>query len=201
MRGCGGSATGADVLVVAEQRRAGARRAAAVYGERVRRSARATGTVSGRPRTHRKQRVRRAGAAAAAGHRASARLVLDAHAERLQLDQQPAVVERRAWSAMPANSLLVVLPEHPLLELLGDAADAVDLPVLGVEVRPRLVGAEEHAVAADARASRSRSAASARRTRPPTRCRCRPCSPARTHCRNFGTSLMWPDTPPPKCTR
>src|SRR6185312_9375906 len=57
-----------------------------------------------------------------------------------------------ARSATTRVELLVVAPEHALLELLRDATDAVDLPVLGVEVRPRLVGAEEHAVAADARA-------------------------------------------------
>src|SRR3954454_211000 len=57
---------------------------------------------------------------------------------------------RSARAATPRVQLLVVAPEHPLLELLGDRADAVDLPVLGVEVRPRLVGAEEHAGAAGA---------------------------------------------------
>src|SRR3954464_1731967 len=57
---------------------------------------------------------------------------------------------RRAGSGTARVQLLVVAPEDPLLELLGDRPDPVDLPVLGVEVRPRLVGAEEHAVAADA---------------------------------------------------
>src|SRR5215217_7691616 len=57
---------------------------------------------------------------------------------------------RSARSATAGVELLVVAPEDPLLELLGDRADPVDLPVLGVEVRPRLVGAEEHAVAAHA---------------------------------------------------
>src|SRR6185436_3025353 len=57
---------------------------------------------------------------------------------------------RSPRSATAGVQLLVVAPEDPLLELLGDRADPVDLPVLGVEVRPRLVGAEEHAVAADA---------------------------------------------------
>src|SRR3954463_14546611 len=56
----------------------------------------------------------------------------------------------RPGSATARVQLLVVAPEDSLLELLGDGADPVDLPVLGVEVRPRLVGAEEHAVAADA---------------------------------------------------
>src|SRR3954449_6466077 len=57
---------------------------------------------------------------------------------------------KRPGSATAGVQLLVVAPEDPLLELLRDRADPVDLPVLGVEVRPRLVGAEEHAVAADA---------------------------------------------------
>src|ERR687886_1750605 len=56
----------------------------------------------------------------------------------------------RDGSATARVQLLVVAPEHPLLELLRDRADPVDLPVLGVEVRPRLVGAEEDAVAAHA---------------------------------------------------
>src|SRR4051812_28857438 len=57
---------------------------------------------------------------------------------------------KRPGSATAGVQLLVVAPEDPLLELLRDRADPVDLPVLGVEVRPRLVGAEEDAVAADA---------------------------------------------------
>src|SRR3954465_1747423 len=57
---------------------------------------------------------------------------------------------RSPGSGTARVQLLVVAPEDPLLELLGDRADAVDLPVLRVEVRPRLVRAEEHAVAADA---------------------------------------------------
>src|SRR5215218_2608177 len=55
-------------------------------------------------------------------------------------------------SATTGVQILVVAPEDAVLELLGDPADAVDLPVLAVEVRPRLVGPEQHAVAADARA-------------------------------------------------
>src|SRR3954465_11368841 len=55
----------------------------------------------------------------------------------------------RPGSGTARVQLLVVAPEDPLLELLGDRADAVDLPVLGVEVRPRLVRAEEETVAAD----------------------------------------------------
>src|SRR5579875_172950 len=54
-----------------------------------------------------------------------------------------------ARSATAGEQLLVVAPEDAVLELLRDPADAVDLPVLAIEVRPRLVGAEEHAVAAD----------------------------------------------------
>src|SRR3954468_457643 len=57
---------------------------------------------------------------------------------------------RRAGSGTARVQLLVVAPEDPLLELLGDRPDPVDLPVLGVEVRPRLVRAEEDAVAANA---------------------------------------------------
>src|SRR5689334_2154472 len=55
-----------------------------------------------------------------------------------------------ACSATARVQLLVVAPEDALLELLGDPADPVDLPVLAHEVRPGLVGAEEDAVAADA---------------------------------------------------
>src|SRR3954451_10134738 len=55
-----------------------------------------------------------------------------------------------ARSATAGVQLRVVAPEDPLLELLRDRADPVDLPVLGVEVRPRLVGAEEPPVSADA---------------------------------------------------
>src|SRR6516225_49455 len=55
-----------------------------------------------------------------------------------------------AVSATAGEQLLVVLPEDPVLQLLRDRADAVDLPVLAVEVRPWLVGAEKHAVASDA---------------------------------------------------
>src|SRR3954471_24110932 len=48
--------------------------------------------------------------------------------------------------------VLEVAPEHVVLQLLGDVAHPVELPVLRVEVRPWLVGAEEDAVAADATA-------------------------------------------------
>src|SRR3954453_14030121 len=63
--------------------------------------------------------------------------------------RRPSSVSRPP-SGTAGVQLLVVAPEDPLLELLGDRPDPVDLPVLGVEVRPGLVGAEEHAVAADA---------------------------------------------------
>src|SRR4051794_7652547 len=53
-------------------------------------------------------------------------------------------------SATAVVHVLEVAPEDVVLELLGDPAHAVELPVLGVEVRPRLVGAEEDPVAADA---------------------------------------------------
>src|ERR1700709_1150924 len=55
-----------------------------------------------------------------------------------------------AGSATVVVQVLEVAPEDVVLELLRDPADAVDLPVLRVEVRPRLVGAEEHPVCADA---------------------------------------------------
>src|SRR2546430_17621785 len=48
----------------------------------------------------------------------------------------------RTRSATARVELLVVAPEHALLELLGDVPNAVDLPELAVEVRQRLVGAE-----------------------------------------------------------
>src|SRR5262245_28149491 len=53
-------------------------------------------------------------------------------------------------SSMGAIGLLIVLPEDPFLELLRDVPNPVELPVLAVEVRPRLVRPEEDAVAADA---------------------------------------------------
>src|SRR3954465_5145289 len=56
---------------------------------------------------------------------------------------------RSPGSGAARVQLLVVAPEDPVLELLGDRADAVDLPVLRVEVRPRLVRAEENAGRAD----------------------------------------------------
>ncbi len=55
-------------------------------------------------------------------------------------------------SATVVVEVFEVAPEDVVLELLGDVAHAVELPVLRVEVRPRLVGAEEDAVAADAAA-------------------------------------------------
>src|SRR3954453_3448004 len=53
-------------------------------------------------------------------------------------------------SATAGVQLLVVAPEDPLLELPGDRPDPVDLPVLGVEVRPRLVRAGKNRGGADA---------------------------------------------------
>src|SRR5262245_43565434 len=55
----------------------------------------------------------------------------------------------RTRSATAGEGLLVVAPEDPVLQLLGDAPDPVDLPVLAVEVGPGLVRAEEDTVAAD----------------------------------------------------
>src|SRR4051794_38494931 len=70
--------------------------------------------------------------------------------DRRSTRSRPPSRGRTPRAATAGVQLLVVLPEDPFLELLGDRADPVDLPVLGVEVRPRLVGPEEHAVAADA---------------------------------------------------
>src|SRR5262249_13342420 len=58
----------------------------------------------------------------------------------------------RRSSATAGVQLLVVAPEDTVLELLGDPADAVDLPGVAVEARPRLVRAEQDPIAADARA-------------------------------------------------
>src|SRR4029079_1920144 len=51
---------------------------------------------------------------------------------------------RSPRSATAGVQLLVVAPEDPLLELLGDRADPVDLPVLGVDIRTRLHRDERH---------------------------------------------------------
>src|SRR3954469_16562500 len=121
-----------------------------VYGES-RTNAACIGTVSGRPRTQMKP----ASAGPAPPRRPGTPAPPLSSWTRTPSDcssttRRRSSTSRSARSATAGEELLVVAPEHPLLELLGDRADAVDLPVLGVEVRPRLVGAEEHAVAADA---------------------------------------------------
>src|SRR6185437_14027059 len=107
------------------------------------------GTVSGRPRTHTKP----ASEGPAPPRRPGTLVVPDSSSTRTPSDCSSTRSRRSSMSsvrsATTGEELLVVLPEHALLELLRDAPDAVDLPVLGVEVRPGLVGAEEHAVAAD----------------------------------------------------
>src|SRR5262245_39346124 len=103
------------------------------------------GTVSGNPRTHRNSASdgpappRRPGSGPAVSS-----------ITRTPSDCSSTSSCRSSRLSMVPVDLFVVLPEHAVLELLRDAADAVELPVLGVEVRPRLVGAEEDAVAADA---------------------------------------------------
>src|SRR6185312_5712507 len=106
-----------------------------VYGE-LRTKPACVGTVSGSPRTHRNSASdgpappRRVGIASA-----------DSSTTRTPSDcsstsrRRSSSCSRR--SVMGAEGLLVVAPEHPVLELLRDAADAVELPVLAVEVRPR----------------------------------------------------------------
>src|SRR5947209_4931470 len=131
-----------------------------VYGERSTNDA-CQGTVSGSPRTHRKSASdgpappRRPqpdpGPSDVAPTRSSLTLT-PSDCSSTSSWRSSRAGSLRALSATAGKQLLVVLPEHPILELLGDVPDAVDLPVLAVEVRPRLVGAEEHAVAADARA-------------------------------------------------
>src|SRR3954454_10802189 len=117
-----------------------------VYGES-RANAACIGTVSGRPRTQMKPASdgpappRRPGTGAPP-------------ASTTRTPSDCSSTSRRRSSMLSARSattrveLLVVAPEHALLELLRDATHAVDLPVLGVEVGPRLVGAEEHPVSA-----------------------------------------------------
>src|SRR5919199_404608 len=109
------------------------------------------GTVNGRPRTQMKP----ASAGPAPPRRPGTPSPAVSSSTRTPSDCSSTSRRRssrvsRPRSATAGVQLLVVAPEDPLLELLGDRADAVDLPVLGVEVRPRLVGAEEDAVAADA---------------------------------------------------
>src|SRR3954464_10178710 len=121
-----------------------------VYGER-RASAACIGTVKGSPRTQMKP----ASAGPAPPRRPGTPSPAVSSCTRTPSDCSStsscrSSSVRRARSATARVQVLVVLPEDPLLELLRDRANPVDLPVLGVEVRPRLVGAEEHAVAADA---------------------------------------------------
>src|SRR5262249_40805702 len=107
---------------------------------------------SGRPRTHRKSASdgpappRRLGIASLVS--SSTRTPSDCSSTSSCRSSRSGM--RSAWSATSGKQLLVVLPEHAFLELLRDAADAVDLPVLAGEVGPRLVGPEEDAVAAHA---------------------------------------------------
>src|SRR5690348_5862098 len=122
-----------------------------VYGDSCAYSA-CIGTVSGRPRTQMKP----ASAGPAPPRRPGTPSPAVSSSTRTPRDCSSTSSCRsssvRTWppSATAGVQLLVVAPEDPLLELLGDRADPVDLPVLGVEVRPRLVRAEEHAVPADA---------------------------------------------------
>src|SRR3954449_1278650 len=123
-----------------------------VYGESCAYAA-CIGTVSGRPRTQ----MNPASAGPAPPRRPGTPGPPVSSSTRTPSDCSSTSSRRsssvsRAGSATARVQLLVVAPEDPLLELLGDRADPVDLPVLRVEVRPRLVGAEEHAVAAHARA-------------------------------------------------
>src|SRR5215217_3395049 len=82
----------------------------------------------------------------------STRTPNDCSSTRSRRSSSPRTRPCGAGSSTAGVELLVVAPEHVVLELLRDAPHAVDLPVLGVEVRPRLVGAEEDTVAPDARA-------------------------------------------------
>src|SRR3954452_20103141 len=121
-----------------------------VYGES-RAYAACIGTVSGRPRTQMKP----ASAGPAPPRRPGTPSPAVSSSTRTPSDCS-STSRRRSTSVSSGASatapvqLLGVAPEDPLLELLRDRADPVDLPVLGVEVRARLVRAEEHAVAADA---------------------------------------------------
>src|SRR4051812_41277091 len=148
MRGRRGSVTGPTS---SPSRYSDARRPerSSVYGEASTNAA-CEGTVSGRPRTHRNSASdgpappRRP--SSASGDSSTTRTPSDCSSTRSWRSS------RLRTSGMRPEGLLVVLPEHAVLELLRDVADPVELPVFRVEVRPRLVGAEEHAVAADARA-------------------------------------------------
>src|SRR3954451_16580272 len=121
-----------------------------VYGES-RANAACIGTVSGRARTQMKP----ASAGPAPPRRPGTPSPAVSSSTRTPSDCSSTSRRRSSSVSSGASAtarvqLLVVAPEDPLLELLRDRADPVDLPVLGVEVRPRLVGAEEDAVAADA---------------------------------------------------
>src|SRR3954468_20724089 len=107
------------------------------------------GTVSGSPRTHRNiasdgpAPPRRPGSVPAVS--STTRTPSDCNSTSSRRSSR-----LRRGSGTGAEGLFVVAPEDPVLEFLRDVPDAVELPVLTVEVRPRLVGAEEHAIAADA---------------------------------------------------
>src|SRR3954449_1800726 len=121
-----------------------------VYGES-RAYAACIGTVSGRPRTQMKP----ASAGPAPPRRPGTPSPAVSSSTRTPSDCSSTSRRRSSSVSSGASAtarvqLLVVAPEDPLLELLRDRANPVDLPVLEVEVRPRLVGAEEHAGAADA---------------------------------------------------
>src|SRR5919197_4237051 len=122
-----------------------------VYGD-CRAYAACIGTVSGSPRTQMKP----ASAGPAPPRRPGTPSPAVSSSTRTPSDCSSTSSRRssrvsRPRSATAGVQLLVVAPEDSLLELLRDRPDPVDLPVLGVEVRPRLVRAEEDAVAADAR--------------------------------------------------
>src|SRR6185295_5992249 len=101
--------------------------------------------VSGSPRTH-----RNSASDGPAPPRRPGRAPASSSTTRTPRDCSSTSSRLSSRSIMRAEHLLVVAPEHPVLQLLGDVADAVQLPVFTVEVRPRLVGAEEDPVAADA---------------------------------------------------
>src|SRR3954469_19132047 len=148
MRGRRGSVTGPTS---SSSRYSVARRPSrrSVYGDASTNAA-CDGTVSGSPRTHRNSASdgpappRRP--SSASGSESRTRTPSDCSSTSSVRSS------RSRRSGMRPEGLLVVLPEHAVLELLRDVADPVELPVFRVEVRPRLVGAEENAVAADARA-------------------------------------------------
>src|SRR6478609_97749 len=97
------------------------------------------GTVSGRPRTHRKPASDGPAPPSRPGTpppvSSSTRTPSDCSSTTSVRSSRPGV---GGASATTRVQRLVVAPEDPLLELLGDGANAVDLPVLAVEVRPRL---------------------------------------------------------------